>query len=125
MVPEQIDDACPAPLQAGVPADWTVVNEPKGVGVNISPWNAPVQLSVIPMIGMVAAGNTCVIKPPDLVPNVSKLFRQLCQRYLDGYVWVEEGGRDAVERLIDEGADHLVFTGGGEIAKAIAARCAQ
>jgi len=44
---------------------------------------------------------------------------------LDGYVWVEEGGREAVERLIDEGADHLIFTGGGEIAKVVAARCAQ
>mmetsp|Transcript_121085 Transcript_121085/g.387642 ORF Transcript_121085/g.387642 Transcript_121085/m.387642 type:complete len:316 (+) Transcript_121085:146-1093(+) len=58
------------------------------------------------------------------VPNVSPLFRRLCQQYLDGYVWVEEGDKDAVHRLIDEGADHLVFTGGGEIAKHVAARCA-
>jgi len=38
---------------------------------------------------------------------------------------VEEGSREAVERLIDEGPDHLVFTGGAETAKAVAARCAQ
>eukprot|EP00927_Polykrikos_kofoidii_P080896 TRINITY_DN77911_c0_g1_i1.p1 TRINITY_DN77911_c0_g1~~TRINITY_DN77911_c0_g1_i1.p1 ORF type:complete len:655 (-),score=90.79 TRINITY_DN77911_c0_g1_i1:180-2093(-) len=125
MSPEEVDDSCPEPLKAGVLARWYVVNEPKGVCINISPWNAPVQLSVIPMLGMVASGNHCVIKPPDLVPNVSALVRRLCQHYLDGFVWVEEGSKEAVERLIDEGADHLVFTGGGEIAKVVAARCAQ
>lgn len=125
LTPEKLEDTCPPPMRAGVEAEWCVVNEAKGVCINVSPWNAPVQLSVIPMLGMLASGNHVVIKPPDLVPHVSALLRQLVQRYLDGYVWVEEGGKEAVERLIDEGADHLVFTGGGEIAKVVAARCAK
>merc|ERR1711957_280317 len=45
--------------------------------------------------------------------------------YLHGYVWVEEGAKEACERLIDEGSDRVIFTGGGEIAKHIAARCAR
>ncbi|CAE7546173.1 aldH1 [Symbiodinium pilosum] len=76
-----------------------------------------------PAVSMLAAGNHVVIKPPELVPNVSAAVRRLC-RYLSGYVWVEEGGK-VVERLISERADHLVFTGGGEIAKIVAARCGQ
>jgi len=125
MEPEILVDDCPPPLRAGVEAQYSVVNEPKGVCINISPWNAPVQLSLMPVMAMLAAGNHAVIKPPELVPNVSALLRRLVQKYLHGYVWVEEGNRFAVERLIDEEADHLIFTGGGEIAKHVAARCAQ
>jgi len=123
--PEKIEDACPPPLKAGVEAEHTIVNEAKGVCINVSPWNAPVQLSLIPVMAMIAAGNHAVIKPPELVPNISALLRRLVTKYLHGYVWVEEGGPEAVNALIDEGADHLCFTGGGSIAKVVAARCAQ
>jgi len=125
MTPEKLEDTCPAPLKGGVEADWCVINEPKGVGIVVVPWNAPVTLAVIPMLAMIASGNRVVIKPAELTPTVASECRRLFQKYLHGYVWVEEGGKEAVERLIDEGADHLVFTGGGEIAKVVAARCAR
>jgi aldehyde dehydrogenase (NAD+) len=123
LTPETLPDAGPAPLRAGVDAEFVVLNEPKGVCLNISPWNAPVQLSLIPVMAMLASGNHAIIKPPDMVPTVSALLRRLVQKYLHGYVWVEEGGRETVERLIDDGLDHVIFTGGGEIAKHVAARC--
>jgi len=125
MEPESIPDAAPPPVKAGVETVWSVHNEPLGVCINIAPWNAPVTLCLIPALAMLAAGNHVVIKPPDLVPNISALLRRLCQKYLAGYVWVEEGDKDTVNRIIDEGADHLEFTGGAEIAKIIAARCAR
>jgi len=123
--PEPVADLNPPVVKAGVEARYEVHNEPKGVCINIAPWNAPATLSFGPTVSMLAAGNHVVIKPPDMVPNVAAAVRRLCQKYLHGYVWVEEGGKEVVERLIDEGADHLAFTGGGEIAKVVAARCAQ
>mmetsp|Transcript_49248 Transcript_49248/g.154719 ORF Transcript_49248/g.154719 Transcript_49248/m.154719 type:complete len:619 (-) Transcript_49248:157-2013(-) len=125
MAPEVLADRSPPMLRAGVDAEYSVVKEPLGVCINISPWNAPVQLSLMPVMAMLAAGNHAVIKPPELTPTISRMLRNLCQRYLHGFVWVEEGDREAVERLIDERADRVVFTGGGEIAKVVAARCAQ
>jgi len=124
MQPEKLEDTCPDALKNGVEADWFVINEPKGVGIAVVPWNAPVTLACIPALGMLAAGNRVVIKAPEITPTVSAVLRRLFHKYLYGYVWVEEGGKQAVERIIDEGADHLVFTGGGEIAKVVAARCA-
>lgn len=124
MEPEPMEDTCPAVLRGGVEAQFKIINEPKGVCINVAPWNAPMTLSLLPTIGMLAAGNRVVIKPPDQTPALSAALRRLCQKYLHGYVWVEEGGKETVERLIDEGADHLVFTGGGEVAKHVAARCA-
>eukprot|EP00933_Yihiella_yeosuensis_P031731 TRINITY_DN25324_c0_g1_i1.p1 TRINITY_DN25324_c0_g1~~TRINITY_DN25324_c0_g1_i1.p1 ORF type:complete len:608 (+),score=94.35 TRINITY_DN25324_c0_g1_i1:97-1920(+) len=123
--PEIIQDACPPPAKGGVEADWCIMNESKGVCINVAPWNAPVTLCLIPALAMLASGNRVVIKPPELVPNISALLRRLCQKYLQGLVWVEEGGKEAVNRLIDEGADHLVFTGGGPVGKIVAARCAK
>eukprot|EP00439_Symbiodinium_sp_Y106_P080293 s505_g19.t1 len=123
--PEPVEDLVPVPLKAGVEAEWAIYNEPKGVCINITPWNAPATITLANAVSMLAAGNHVVIKPPELVPTISAVLRRLCQRYLSGYVWVEEGGKEVVERLIDEGADHVSFTGGGEIAKLVAARCGQ
>mmetsp|Transcript_55158 Transcript_55158/g.129136 ORF Transcript_55158/g.129136 Transcript_55158/m.129136 type:complete len:469 (-) Transcript_55158:63-1469(-) len=125
MEPEKLEETCPPLFKGGVEADLEMVSEPKGVCINVVPWNAPVTLAVAPMLAMLAAGNHVVVKPPELTPTVSAAFRSLCAKYLAGYVLVEEGGKEAVERLIDEGADHLAFTGGSEIAKVVAARCAQ
>lgn len=122
--PEVLKDCSVPMLRAGVEAEYSIIKEPLGVCINISPWNAPVQLSLMPVMAMLAAGNHAVIKPPELTPTISKMLRNLCRKYVHGYVWVEEGGKDAVERLIDEGSDRVVFTGGGEIAKHVAARCA-
>ena len=213
---------------------YRVCCEHAQVCINIAPWNAPAMLSFGPMISMMAAGNhvgatglpvsvtsgwhaawhlQVVIKPPDLVPNVSAAVRKKChvlsiRRSMPwGFIVVQGqqlpgcnsvaswmpgdgpsfrlevsqrlcmgGGRwqrgmpanacshpqvavrneqlvtgskpccfrplcQVVERLIDEGADHLAsalgtspcqkagavdaeaFTGGSEIAKAVAARC--
>ncbi len=36
--------------------------EPKGIVLNIAPWNYPVSLAFQPMVAAIAAGNCCVIK---------------------------------------------------------------
>jgi len=127
MKPEPLADTCPDAMKNGVEAEFCVVNEPKGVGIVVVPWNAPVTLAVVPMIGMLAAGNKVAVKMPEMVPTVAAEFRRLSQRYLKGLVWVEDSmnGKEACERLIDEAADHLLFTGGAEIAKSVGVRCAR
>ena len=49
-----------------------VVPEPYGVCLIVAPWNYPLQLSLVPLIGAIAAGNTVVIKPSSAVPNIQK-----------------------------------------------------
>jgi acyl-CoA reductase-like NAD-dependent aldehyde dehydrogenase len=120
-----LEDTCPLILKSGVEAEFKAVKEPKGVCIVIAPWNAPVTLAWVPMLGMIAAGNRVVIKPAEVTPNVAIVIRRLCHKYLPGLVWVEEGAREAAERLMDEGADHLVFTGSGEVGKLVMARCAR
>merc|ERR1719215_2207661 len=77
----------------GIDADWLTVKEPKGVVLNIAPWNAPILLSVLPCLGALAAGNCCVIKPPEAAPATSKLLAELVARdFLPDAITVVEGG---------------------------------
>ena len=45
------------------------VQEPYGVVLVMSPWNYPVLLTLEPLIGALAAGNCCVVKPSAYSPE--------------------------------------------------------
>jgi aldehyde dehydrogenase (NAD+) len=116
----------PAERRGGVDCDWLAVSEPKGVVLNIAPWNAPVLLSVLPVLGALAAGNACVIKPPDACPATSKLLKEIIASSVSPEaVTVVEGGPNEVNGLIDMGFDHIMFTGGTAIGRLIMARAAR
>lgn len=44
------------------------VAEPYGVVLIMSPWNYPFMLTLEPLIGAIAAGNCCVVKPSPTPP---------------------------------------------------------
>lgn len=46
-------------------------------------WNFPIQLSLSPVCGAIAAGNCVVIKPSELSPATAKLIEELIPKYLD------------------------------------------
>jgi len=124
--PTALEDTIPPERSGGIDCDWLQVKEPKGIVLNIAPWNAPVLLSVLPILGALAAGNCCVIKPPDSTPKTSALLKELIAANLPSEaVFVVEGGADVVNGLIDLGFDHIFFTGGAAIGKLIMARAAQ
>eukprot|EP00928_Gymnodinium_smaydae_P020133 TRINITY_DN17784_c0_g2_i1.p1 TRINITY_DN17784_c0_g2~~TRINITY_DN17784_c0_g2_i1.p1 ORF type:complete len:1034 (-),score=181.64 TRINITY_DN17784_c0_g2_i1:301-3402(-) len=106
--------------------DWEIVPEPKGVGLVVAPWNAPALLCFLPMMGMLAAGNLCIIKPSEAAPATSRLVARLVAKYFpDRSVIVQEGGREIVEEIINAPVDLVLFTGGGEIAQKISALAAK
>jgi aldehyde dehydrogenase (NAD+) len=124
--------AAPQPREETLPpfmrteGDWEVVPEPKGVGLVVAPWNAPFLLCLLPMMGMLAAGNLCVLKPSEATKATSKLVAKLVEKYFpDRSVLVAEGGPEVVKQIIATPVDHILFTGGGEIAKKILALAAE
>jgi len=117
-------ESLPASLQTE--GEWEIVPQPKGVGLVIAPWNAPALLSILPLMGMLAAGNLCVIKPSEGAPTVSRLLARLVSKYFpDRSVVVAEGGKETVEALISTPVEHILFTGGGEVGKKILALAAR
>jgi coniferyl-aldehyde dehydrogenase len=99
--------------------------QPKGVVGNIVPWNFPFDLSVGPLIEMLAAGNRVVIKPSEYTPVCGELLREMVHATFDrDRVDVVIGGLDLARAFTRVRWDHLLYTGspavGREIAKAAA-----
>jgi acyl-CoA reductase-like NAD-dependent aldehyde dehydrogenase len=87
--------------------------EPFGVVLVMSPWNFPVQLSLAPLVGALAAGNCTILKPSPLAPSSSALLAELIARRFDpGHVAVVEGGVEPAEQLLAQRLDYVFFTGG-------------
>lgn len=55
-------------------AQHIVRHDPAGVVVIITPWNAPLMLSTWKLGPALAAGNTCILKPPEWAPLTSSLL---------------------------------------------------
>ncbi|EEL71866.1 MULTISPECIES: aldehyde dehydrogenase [Bacillus cereus group] len=97
-----------------------VVPEPYGVTLIIAPWNYPFQLAIAPLVGALAAGNTVVLKPSELTPNVSKvLTRMLGELFPEELVSVVEGGAEESTALLKEPFDYIFFTGSVGVGKVV------
>src|SRR3954452_17124569 len=99
--------------------------QPKGVVGNISPWNFPFDLSVGPLVEMLAAGNRVVLKPSEHTPACSQVLRDMIRATFDrDRVDVAVGGLELAKAFPRVRWDHLLYTGspgvGREIAKAAA-----
>ncbi|SKA85904.1 aldehyde dehydrogenase (NAD+) [Agreia bicolorata] len=115
----------PVPL-ALAPASASVMLEPLGVVLIISPWNYPVQLLLAPLVGALAAGNAVVLKPSELAPATSAVMARFLPRYLDDRsVIVVEGGVDETTDLLAERFDHIFYTGNSRVARIVAAAAAK
>lgn len=124
--PVALEDTMPAERRGGVECDWLRVSEAKGLVLNIAPWNAPVLLSILPCLGALAAGNCCVIKPPDAAAATSSLLGKIIAENMPPEaVTVVQGGAAVCEGLIDLGFDHIMFTGGTAIGRIVMQRAAK
>ncbi len=107
------------PLQSQPAKSW-LQSEPLGVALIISPWNYPVQLLMLPVIGAVAAGNCVVMKPSEVTPHVSALVAELVPRYLDSKCFrVIEGGVAETTALLEQRFDHIFYTGNGAVGRIV------
>ncbi len=102
-----------------------VQSQPKGVIGNIVPWNFPFDLSVGPLVEMLAAGNRVVIKPSEYTSACGELLQQMVRSTFDGdRVDVVLGEVELSRAFARVRWDHLLYTGspatGREIAKAAA-----
>ena len=50
---------------------------PMGVIGVISPWNFPFQLSMVPVLSALIAGNTVVLKPSEVTPLSGEIIREI------------------------------------------------
>jgi len=95
-----------------------IYKEPLGVCLIVGAWNYPYQLTLLPMITAMAAGNTCVVKPSDLATNSSAAIAKLInENFPPAYLHVVEADLAQTTELLKNRFDKIFFTGSTRVGK--------
>ncbi len=102
-----------------------VLSQPKGVIGNMVPWNFPFDLSVGPLVEMLAAGNRAIIKPSEFTPACASLLEEMVAATFDAsLVHVAVGGIDLAREFPKLAWDHLLYTGSQDVGRQVMAAAA-
>lgn len=99
---------------------------PYGVCLIISPWNYPVLLSLDPLVGSIAGGNTSILKLSSHSKNVSLLLANLLnQTFKEEYIKALLISGEETDILLENHFDFIFFTGSKKIGKHIMEKASQ
>jgi aldehyde dehydrogenase (NAD+) len=104
------------------PSSSKVYRDPLGVVLIIAPWNYPLQLLLIPLVGAIAGGNCVVLKPSEFSPATTALLEKMITAIFPSeYVKVITGdGAEVVPAMMKEFRfDHVFYTGSIPVGKII------
>lgn len=101
--------------------------EPHGVALIFGPSNYPFQLSVIPLLSALVAGNAVVLKCSERTPRTAALIAKLCAEaeLPSDLIQVLHDNPDESAALIDARPDIVFFTGSSRHGKMVAERAAR
>jgi beta-apo-4'-carotenal oxygenase len=100
--------------------------EPLGAVLVIGAYNFPVQLSLGPFIGAIAAGCTAVLKPSEVSPATAMVLKSIVESSLDPSAYaVVNGGVPETTALLNEKWDKIFYTGNATVGTIIAKKAAE
>ena len=108
------------------PAKSFLVPEPLGVCLVIGAWNYPYNVSILPLVSAIAAGNTVILKPSEIASHTSKAMATLFNDELNTEaIFVIEGGVEQTGFILEQKFDKIFFTGSTRVGKIIYAKAAE
>lgn len=97
-----------------------IVLEPLGSVLIISPWNYPISLAIVPLIGAMAAGNTLVLKPSEITSHTANVLdKLLSENFEEDYLTVVQGDGETTQKLLEQDFDHVFFTGSTDVGREV------
>ncbi|RKP13320.1 fatty aldehyde dehydrogenase [Piptocephalis cylindrospora] len=97
-----------------------VISQPLGPVLVIAPWNYPILLALLPVIGALTAGNTVLLKPSEVAPASTRVLASLLPQYLsENVVRVIPGGPRETQELLSLSYGRIFFTGGPAVGKIV------
>lgn len=100
--------------------------EPRGIVLLLGAWNFPFALVMAPLVAIIAAGNSAIVKPNELQPATSAVIAELLGSvFAEQDVAVVQGGIDVAESLQELPFDHVFFTGSPSVGKRVMAAAAR
>lgn len=102
------------------PANCEVIPEPLGSCLIIGSWNYPINLTLVPAIAAIAAGNTVVLKPSELTTHTNAVLAKVIRLNFDpSFLAVVEGGVAETRALLNLPFDKIFFTGSIPVGKIV------
>jgi coniferyl-aldehyde dehydrogenase len=113
----------PKPVSVGIellPASARILYQPVGVVGIMSPWNYPFNLTIVPLVTALAAGNRVMLKPSELTPRTSAFIAELLAGlFPSDKVATVLGGPDAGQAFARLPFDHLLYTGSTTVGRLV------
>lgn len=102
------------------PANSKIYSEPFGNVLIMSPWNYPFLLTISPLAGAIAAGNTAILKPSNYSVATSKVMKDIISGiFHENYIALIEGDRYVNQDLLNLKFDYIFFTGSKAVGKIV------
>jgi len=98
--------------------------QPYGRVLVLSPWNFPFQLSMLPVLSALAAGNCVVLKVSQQVPNTASVIEKILNHFPAELLKLVKGDHTVSEYLLDYKFDYIFFTGSCKIGKLVMEKAA-
>jgi len=91
--------------------------QPYGQVLVLSPWNFPFQLSLVPALGALAAGNCVVLKTSQRVPFINSIIEKILSNLPGELITAINGDHSTSEYLLDYKFDNIFFTGSSSVGR--------
>jgi len=104
------------------PSTARIYRDPLGVVLIIAPWNYPLQLLLIPLVGAIAGGNCVVLKPAEHAPATEgTIIKMIEEIFSKDYIKVITGaGAEVIPAMMNHFRfDHVFYTGSTSVGREI------
>lgn len=102
------------------PGRARIFYQPVGVVGIISPWNYPFQLTMMPLVAALAAGNRVMLKPSELTPRTADFMAEfLADLFPSEKVATVLGGSEIGAAFTRLPFDHLFYTGSTAVGRIV------
>ncbi len=105
-----------------LPSSSKIIHDPLGVVLIIAPWNYPIQLLLLPLVGAIAGGNAVMLKPSELAPASAALMDKIIREiFPPQYISIVLGnGAELIGPMVRNFRfDHIFYTGSTAVGKII------
>lgn len=109
-----------------IASNTKVAKIPRGTVLLISPWNYPFFVGLVPIVNAIAAGNTMVWKPTEVITHTTQALTKLIENYMDpDLIQVVNGEIPQTTLLLEQKFDKILVTGSGRVGRVVAQAAAK
>lgn len=107
------------------PGKSYLIAQPYGQVLILSPWNYPFQLSIVPAMSALAAGNCVILRVSQKVPYTTDLISKILDHFPKELIALVRGEHSLGDYLLDYAFDYIFFTGSTQVGRKVMLKAAE